>query len=112
MSKSKKKTAKLGSGMQTLDARRLMAVDVALAPQPDVVSENALIWLANDQDPPENAEHANDGPVQSDMNAKSTDEPAPSIGPFYPYPQVPLGWRKVALEWDDGWWYLDFHDKH
>ena len=35
----------------------------------------------------------------------------PYIGPFYPYPQVPLGWRKVSLEWDDGWWYLDFHDK-
>ncbi|WP_197527314.1 BON domain-containing protein [Pirellulimonas nuda] len=32
----------------------------------------------------------------------------PYIGPFYPYPQVPLGWRKVELEWDDGWWYLDF----
>ena len=31
-----------------------------------------------------------------------------SLGPFYPYPQVPLGWRKVALEWDDGWWMLDF----
>jgi len=36
----------------------------------------------------------------------------PYIGPFYPYPQVPLGWRKVALEWDDGWWFLDFSDKH
>lgn len=35
----------------------------------------------------------------------------PYIGPFYPYPQVPLGWRKVALEWDDGWWYLDFTDR-
>lgn len=35
----------------------------------------------------------------------------PYIGPFYPYPQVPLGWRKVSLEWDDGWWYLDFTDK-
>ena len=35
----------------------------------------------------------------------------PYIGPFYPYPQVPLGWRKVTLEWDDGWWMLDFHDK-
>jgi hypothetical protein len=34
----------------------------------------------------------------------------PYIGPFYPYPQVPLGWRKVMLEWDDGWWYLDFHE--
>jgi len=36
----------------------------------------------------------------------------PYIGPFYPYPQVPLGWRKVELEWDDGWWYLDFKDGH
>ena len=35
----------------------------------------------------------------------------PFIGPFYPYPQVPLGWRKVSLEWDDGWWFLDFTDK-
>ncbi|TWU00196.1 periplasmic protein [Botrimarina colliarenosi] len=32
----------------------------------------------------------------------------PYIGPFHPYPQVPLGWRKVTLEWDDGWWFLDF----
>jgi osmotically-inducible protein OsmY len=36
----------------------------------------------------------------------------PYIGPFYPYPQVPLGWRKVTLEWDDGWWHLDFKDRH
>jgi BON domain len=35
----------------------------------------------------------------------------PYIGPFYPYPQVPMGWRKVQLEWDDGWWYLDFKDR-
>ncbi len=35
----------------------------------------------------------------------------PYIGPFYPYPQVPLGWRKVMLEWDDGWWWLDFRAK-
>lgn len=35
----------------------------------------------------------------------------PYIGPFYPYPQVPLGWRRVALEWDDGFWHLDFSDK-
>jgi hypothetical protein len=34
----------------------------------------------------------------------------PYIGPFYPYPQVPLGWRKVTLEWKDGWWFLDFKD--
>lgn len=35
----------------------------------------------------------------------------PYIGPFYPYPQVPLGWRKVSLQWDDGLWYLDFTSK-
>lgn len=35
----------------------------------------------------------------------------PYIGPFYPYPQVPMGWRKVSLEWDDGWWFLDFCDR-
>lgn len=36
----------------------------------------------------------------------------PYIGPFYPYPQVPLGWRKVELKWKDGWWQLDFKDRH
>jgi len=35
----------------------------------------------------------------------------PYIGPFYPYPQVPLGWRRVTLEWDDGWWFLDFSSR-
>ena len=35
----------------------------------------------------------------------------PYIGPFYPYPQVPMGWRKVTLEWDSGWWFLDFKDQ-
>jgi hypothetical protein len=34
----------------------------------------------------------------------------PYIGPFYPYPQVPLGWRKVTLEHHNGWWCLDFDD--
>ncbi|CAN5218998.1 hypothetical protein BH11PLA2_BH11PLA2_02880 [soil metagenome] len=30
----------------------------------------------------------------------------PFIGPYYPFPKVPLGWRKVTLEWEDGhWWY-------
>jgi BON domain len=30
----------------------------------------------------------------------------PYIGPIYPFPKVPLGWRSVKLEWDDGhWWY-------
>jgi len=34
----------------------------------------------------------------------------PYIGPFYPYPQVPQGWRKVTLEHNNGWWWLDFDD--
>ena len=34
----------------------------------------------------------------------------PYIGPFYPYPQVPMGWRKVTLEHDNGSWWLDFDD--
>lgn len=30
----------------------------------------------------------------------------PFIGPVYPFPKIPLGWRKVKLEWQDGhWWY-------
>ena len=35
----------------------------------------------------------------------------PYIGPYYPYPQVPLGWRKAQLEWDDGHWQLSFDQK-
>lgn len=35
----------------------------------------------------------------------------PYIGPFYPYPQVPLGWRESRLEWDDGHWHLSFGKK-
>ena len=30
----------------------------------------------------------------------------PLIGPYYPDPKVPLGWRKVTLEWQDGHWWL------
>lgn len=35
----------------------------------------------------------------------------PYIGPYYPYPQVPLGWRQSTLEWDDGYWSLKFDSK-
>jgi osmotically-inducible protein OsmY len=35
----------------------------------------------------------------------------PYIGPFYPYPQVPLGWREASLEWDDGHWQLMFNSR-
>jgi hypothetical protein len=30
----------------------------------------------------------------------------PFIGPMYPFPKVPLGWRSVKLTWEDGhWWF-------
>jgi hypothetical protein len=35
----------------------------------------------------------------------------PYIGPFYPYPQVPLNWRKATLEWNEGSWNLSFDSK-
>jgi osmotically-inducible protein OsmY len=35
----------------------------------------------------------------------------PYIGPFYPYPQVPLGWRDATLRWDDGYWNLQFRQR-
>ncbi len=35
----------------------------------------------------------------------------PYIGPYYPYPQVPLGWRKSTLEWKDGSWNLKFSSR-
>jgi len=35
----------------------------------------------------------------------------PYIGPYYPYPQVPLGWRKSTLEWKDGYWSLKFNSR-
>jgi hypothetical protein len=30
----------------------------------------------------------------------------PYIGPIYPFPKVPLGWRAVKLEWQDGYWWF------
>jgi BON domain len=33
----------------------------------------------------------------------------PYIGPFYPFPKVPPGWRSVKLEWDDGHWWFSKH---
>jgi hypothetical protein len=37
----------------------------------------------------------------------------PFIGPFYPFPKVPLGWRSVKLEWEDGkWWFSRVGNKY
>jgi hypothetical protein len=30
----------------------------------------------------------------------------PFIGPIYPFPKIPPGWRAVRLEWDDGFWWF------
>jgi hypothetical protein len=37
----------------------------------------------------------------------------PYIGPVYPFPKVPLGWRSVKLEFEDGyWWFSRVANKH
>jgi hypothetical protein len=37
----------------------------------------------------------------------------PFIGPCYPFPKVPLGWRSVKLTWQDGyWWYSKIATGH
>lgn len=37
----------------------------------------------------------------------------PFIGPCYPFPKIPLGWRSVKLEWQDGhWWYSKHSNSH
>jgi hypothetical protein len=30
----------------------------------------------------------------------------PFIGPCYPFPKIPPGWRCVKLEWEDGYWWF------
>jgi BON domain-containing protein len=37
----------------------------------------------------------------------------PFIGPIYPFPKIPPGWRKISLEWQDGyWWYGSNANSH
>jgi hypothetical protein len=33
----------------------------------------------------------------------------PYIGPIYPFPKIPPGWRSVKLEWEDGYWWFSKH---
>ncbi|QDU64490.1 BON domain protein [Planctomycetes bacterium Pan216] len=33
----------------------------------------------------------------------------PFIGPPYPYPMIPSGWRSVTLKWKKGYWWLKFN---
>ena len=37
----------------------------------------------------------------------------PFVGPNYPSPKIPPNWRKVSLEWQDGyWWYGPHSNSH
>jgi hypothetical protein len=36
----------------------------------------------------------------------------PFIGPVYPFPKIPLGWRSVKLTWEDGHWWYSRHSNH
>jgi hypothetical protein len=37
----------------------------------------------------------------------------PFVGPMYPFPKIPLGWRSVKLTWEDGhWWYARVGSGH
>jgi hypothetical protein len=36
----------------------------------------------------------------------------PFIGPAYPFPKIPLGWRSVKLTWEDGHWWYSRHSNH
>jgi hypothetical protein len=37
----------------------------------------------------------------------------PFIGPCYPFPKIPLSWRSVKLQWQDGyWWFSKTATKH
>ena len=37
----------------------------------------------------------------------------PFVGPNYPFPKIPPNWRKVSLEWQDGyWWYGPHSNSH
>jgi hypothetical protein len=37
----------------------------------------------------------------------------PYIGPLNPFPKIPPNWRKVSLEWQDGyWWYAPHSNCH
>lgn len=36
----------------------------------------------------------------------------PNIGPFYPYPEVPLDWRAVTAKYHDGLWHVKFRTNY
>lgn len=101
---------------QVADARAAaMQMGAAGGPQPSYVPSNGGITPATYDHPympnyswPSYASYPNYSALTYPKQYSPT--AWPYIGPFYPYPQVPMGWRKVTLEWDDGWWFLDFND--
>lgn len=83
----------------------------AMAPQPGIGASNNVYnspHLPNEAWPTY-AQYPNYAQVAypSEYSASAF----PYIGPFYPYPQVPLGWREAQLEWDDGSWKLNFRPR-
>lgn len=57
---------------------------------------------------PTTAAYSNTAAIQ--YPKRYTHKAFPFIGPFYPYPQVPDGWRKITVEWHDGYWHVDYDD--
>lgn len=57
---------------------------------------------------PTYAQYPNDAAVAYPSQYSTSAAAWPYLGPFYPYPQCPLGWRKVSMQWDAGLWTLDF----
>jgi hypothetical protein len=39
-------------------------------------------------------------------------QPWPYLGPFYPYPQAHLGWKRASMVWDGGLWSLNVTPNH
>lgn len=65
------------------------------------------VYPVSDLPPPLLSVASNLQPGEAGVELKPTND---DTDPPTSYPQVPLGWRKVTLEWDDGWWMLDFSD--
>jgi hypothetical protein len=83
----------------------------------DVVSNEAVAQIPNvptgttANSPQPYAGYALYNPGPAYVQNQSSAAAWPYMGPFHPYPQCPLGWRKVTMYWDEGLWKLDFGAK-
>jgi hypothetical protein len=86
-------------------------VDLAMAKPPEALPREQLVKpLADFQILKHWRETLNPTVAEPGRELTTTVQTSEFLGPFYPYPQVPLAWRQVKQEWDDGWWFLDFND--